>query len=228
MIIDTSSTTARPRAPVPLTTSGTYGQPKVINVVGVRNSFPTWPPVETEPPTIHRHAPGPGTELHSHFNECFGCGEDQPGGLHMSSRVGEQHLVHSAFTVSAEHQGAPGLAHGGLLSCAFDEAIGTAVGQLLRKPAVTAKLETDFRMPVPVGSTLHTIAWIDGTTGRKIYASARGYLDSLDGPVALDARALFVIVQMEHFMHSGDADAWSKVRDGTGAPVETDRWDINP
>ena len=29
------------------------------------------------------------------------------------------------------------------------------MGQLLRRPAVTGKLETDFLKPVPVGSTLH-------------------------------------------------------------------------
>ncbi|MDV6012539.1 PaaI family thioesterase [Haloechinothrix sp. LS1_15] len=182
----------------------------------------------TEPPPIHPDAPDEGSQLHSHFSECFGCGEDQPGGLHMSSAVDTGHVIRSSFTVSAEHQGAPGLAHGGLLACAFDEALGTAVGQLLRKPAVTGKLETDFRRPVPVGSTLHITAWLEGVSGRKVYATARGHLDAPDGTVALDARALFVMVNMEHFTEHGDPGALAKLRDGWREQHPDERWGINP
>ncbi|MBA0124492.1 PaaI family thioesterase [Haloechinothrix sp. YIM 98757] len=200
---------------------------RVVSVDGV-HSVQQWPPVETQPPQVHPKAPEQGAELTSHYSECFGCGEDQPGGLHMSSTIGAGHVVHSSFTVSAEHQGAPGLAHGGLLSCAFDEALGTVVGQLLRKPAVTGKLETDFRRPVPVGSTLHITAELDGTAGRKVYASARGHLGAPDGPVAVEARALFVVVDLEHFTEHGDQDALKKLRDSAREPERTDRWDINP
>lgn len=57
------------------------------------------------------------------------------------------------FTVTENHQGAPGLAHGGLLSLAFDEALGKLMW-LIRTPAVTGRLETDFLLPVPMGRTL--------------------------------------------------------------------------
>jgi len=134
--------------------------------------------------------------------------------------------VHSRFLVTEAHQGAPGLAHGGLLACAFDEALGTAVGNLLHQPAVTGRLETDFRKPVPVGSTLYIDTALDGTAGRKIYANAEGRLDAPDGPLAVSAHALFVIVEFDHFTTHGDTDAHTKLADDDGR--SSGEWNINP
>ncbi|HYN74775.1 MAG TPA: hotdog fold domain-containing protein, partial [Candidatus Limnocylindria bacterium] len=100
---------------------------------------------------------------------------------------------------------APGLAHGGLLSTAFDESMG-ALNWLTRTPAVTARLETDFRRPVPVGSTLHIDAAITGMEGRKIWTGATGRLDAWDGPLAVEAAALFLAVSLEHFRTHGRAE----------------------
>ncbi|PRX44580.1 acyl-coenzyme A thioesterase PaaI-like protein [Prauserella shujinwangii] len=175
----------------------------------------------------HPDAPGPGSKLPQHYEQCFGCGDEVDAGLHIRSAVGDGMVVHSTFTVTEAHQGAPGLAHGGLLACAFDEALGSTVGNLLRRPAVTGKLETDFRRPVPVGSTLHIAAKLDGVAGRKIYASAEGRLDADDGPVAVRARGLFVSVDFTHFTTHGDVNALEKFRAARKARPEKD-WDINP
>ena len=189
-----------------------------------------WPPVPVEPAVPHAHAPKAGTELGVHFGQCFGCGDEFEAGLHLRSTVGEQ-FVHSKFVVTAAHQGAPGLAHGGLLACAFDEALGTTVGNLMRRPAVTAKLETDFRRPVPVGSTLYIAAKLDGLAGRKIYVSADGRLDAEDGPVAVSARALFLVVDFDHFSTHGDPEALEKLA-AQHKKNQEERgqrdWEINP
>jgi len=197
----------------------------VSGVSDKRRPANPWPPVQTEQPEIHPKAPGPGTKLEMHYAECFGCGEVD-NGLYMHSTVGDAGVVYSQFPVTSAHQGAPGLAHGGLLACAFDEALGSTVGNLLRRPAVTGKLETDFLRPVPVGTTLFIAARVDGVAGRKIYASADGHLDSADGPVAVRARGLFVQVGLEHFTTHGDPEALQKF-----APARTkgrEEWDINP
>jgi acyl-coenzyme A thioesterase PaaI-like protein len=187
----------------------------------------SWPPVETEPPTIHEYAPAAGEQLPPHFDECFACGPEQPGGLRIKTEVAENHVVRARFEVTKNHQGAPGLAHGGLLSCAFDEALGAVVGQMLRKPSVTGKLETDFRRPVPVGSVLHIAAKVDGVAGRKVYASAEGRLDAEDGPLAVEARALFITVGLEHFLQHGDVEGWRKIGEKM-SKEERERWDVNP
>ena len=150
-------------------------------------------------PQRHPKAPPIGSQIPSHFGHCFGCGELHPTGLHLVAHAGNGVDLTAEFTVTENHQGAPGLAHGGLLSLAFDEALGKLMW-LLRAPAVTARLETDFLRPVPMGSTLHISARITGQVSRKVYCEAEGRLNSVDGEVAVRAAALFVIVPMNHFL----------------------------
>jgi acyl-coenzyme A thioesterase PaaI-like protein len=162
----------------------------------------TTPPADAVLPDKHPNAPAPGTKLGSHYSRCFGCGDDALGGLRVSSTVGEGLSVTTEFTVTENHQGAPGLAHGGLLALAFDEALG-AVNWLLGAIAVTGRLETDYLLPVPVGTTLHITAQCDGVSGRKIYTSAVGRLDGPEGAVAVRATAIFIQVGVDHFLSNG-------------------------
>ena len=150
-------------------------------------------------PERHAQAPVAGSRIPSHFGHCFGCGELHPTGLHLVAYAGTGLDITAEFTVNENHQGAPGLAHGGLLSLAFDEALGKLMW-LLRAPAVTGRLETDFIKPVPMGSTLHITAEITGQVNRKVYTSAIGRLNSPDGEIAVRAAALYIIVPMDHFI----------------------------
>jgi acyl-coenzyme A thioesterase PaaI-like protein len=166
----------------------------------------TTPPEGSIIPERHPEAPATGSRIPSHFAHCFGCGEKHPTGLHLVAHVGNAMDITAEFVVSENHQGAPGLAHGGLLSLAFDEALGKLMW-LLRAPAVTARLETDFLKPVPMGSKLFITAEITGQVGRKVYCSAVGRLNSLDGEIAVRAAALFVIVPMSQFLQHAPAES---------------------
>ena len=157
------------------------------------------PPAGAKVPQRHPQAPAPGSLLGSHNQDCYGCGASHPAGLHLIAYSGEGMTINAKFTVTELHQGAPGLAHGGLLSCAFDEALGKLMW-LIRTPAVTGRLETDFLLPVPMGRTLYIDARITGQAGRKIYTQAEGRLDSPTGEIAVKASALFIAVPMEHFI----------------------------
>lgn len=159
-------------------------------------------------PQRHPKAPPIGSQIPSHFGHCFGCGELHPTGLHLVAHAGNGVDLTAEFTVTENHQGAPGLAHGGLLSLAFDEALGKLMW-LLRAPAVTARLETDFLRPVPMGSTLHISARITGQVSRKVYCEAEGRLNSVDGELAVKAAALFVIVPMNHFLDNAPKNIWN-------------------
>jgi acyl-coenzyme A thioesterase PaaI-like protein len=152
-------------------------------------------------PERHPKAPEIGTKIPSHFGHCFGCGELHPTGLHLVAHAGAGADLIAEFIVTENHQGAPGLAHGGLLSLAFDEALGKLMW-LIRSPAVTARLETDFLKPVPMGTTLHITARITGQVNRKVYTAAEGRLGGPDGEIAVKAAALFVIVPMSHFLEN--------------------------
>jgi acyl-coenzyme A thioesterase PaaI-like protein len=135
--------------------------------------------------------------LPSHYERCFGCGRDHPTGLHLEMSGDDQTLtVEGSFVVTEHHQGAPGLAHGGVISAAVDEGMGYLLW-LVQSPAVTAHLDVDYRRPVPVGSRLELEGRIDRTQGRKIYASMEG---RVDGKVAVQGRAMYLKVSVEHFV----------------------------
>lgn len=161
----------------------------------------TTPPAGAMIPERHPMAPPVGTKIPSHFGHCFGCGELHPTGLHLVAYAGEGATITAQFTVTQDHQGAPGLAHGGLLSLAFDEALGKLMW-LLRAPAVTGRLETDFLKPVPIGTTLFISAQITGQVNRKVFTSAVGRIGSVDGEIVVRAAALYITVPMDHFLNN--------------------------
>jgi acyl-coenzyme A thioesterase PaaI-like protein len=157
----------------------------------------------TNRPAAHPDAPAPGTDLPAHYAGCFACGLLE-GGLRLRFRTGKDLTLTGTFRVERRHQGAPGLAHGGVLAAVFDEALG-ALQVYFREPAVTANLSVDYRKPVPVGSVLHVRARVDGREGRKLMMSGTARLDAPDGPLAASATALYLVVDDEHFTrHTAD------------------------
>jgi acyl-coenzyme A thioesterase PaaI-like protein len=145
----------------------------------------------------------------------------------MDIRAGEGVEVTAEFTVKPNHQGGPGLAHGGILSTAMDETLGS-VNWLLQVPAVTGRLETDFLRPVPVDAVLHIHAWVTGVDGRKVYSAAEGRIGGPDGPVAIRASALFVQVKLEHFTTHGRPADIKAALDDPDLLKRTRAFEVNP
>lgn len=189
--------------------------------------LPTTPPPDAVLPERNPNAPAPGEPIPSHYTRCFVCGDAHEAGLKLDVVAGEGLSLTGTFTVSEHHQGAPGLAHGGLLTAAFDDALGS-LNWLLSAPAVTGRLETDFRRPVPVGSTLHIHAEVVGVKGRKVFTKAVGRLGAPDGPVALTAAALFIQVPIEHFTANGRAEDVEKAREDRAVRRSVANLEVNP
>jgi len=185
------------------------------------------PPPGAAAPVRHPEAPAPGEPLGSHYEHCFGCGQGQPHGLHMATTAGEGVSVHAEFTVQPAHQGAPGLAHGGVLAAALDETLG-ALGWLLRTIAVTRRLESEFLRPVPVGTTLHLTARCTAVADRKIFCTAEGRVDGPDGPVAVRADALFVEVRVDHFTRNGRPEEIQAAMADPDAVKVARAFEVNP
>jgi acyl-coenzyme A thioesterase PaaI-like protein len=188
---------------------------------------PTTPPADAVLPPRAPGAPAPGTPIGPHYDLCFGCGPQQPDGLQLTAVAGEGLTVDATFTVRAVHQGGPGLAHGGLLTTAMDETLGT-LNWLLHAPAVTGRLETDFVRPVPVDSVLHIHAWVTGVHGRKVYSAAEGRIGGPDGPVAIRAQALFIQVKLEHFTTHGRPEDIKKALDDPDLFKRARAFEVNP
>jgi acyl-coenzyme A thioesterase PaaI-like protein len=84
---------------------------------------------------------------------CYVCGTDNPGGLHVVFEPDDGNGSRATYTVQPGHVGWPGLLHGGLLFALMDESLGWAlIYRGLR--GVTAKTETRFRSTVSVGESL--------------------------------------------------------------------------
>lgn len=167
-------------------------------------------------------APPAGTTVHGHYRGCFGCGDASADGLRMQITMGEGLTISSAYAVTAAHQGAPGLAHGGVLGVAIDEMLGSC-GYLLGTATVTARMEIDYVRPVPVGVVLHLESAILAQHGRKVYVSAEGRLGGPDGAPALTAAGLLVIVGREHFTTHGNPEQIAEVFGGAGSQTPGDR-----
>nr|WP_203599210.1 PaaI family thioesterase [Streptomyces sp. SID10853] len=192
-----------------------------------RTSSGLTPPADAIAPVRHHDAPAPGELLGAHYAHCFGCGEGQPHGLHLQARAGEGVTVTAEFTVKPAHQGAPGLAHGGVLASALDETLGS-LNWLLRVIAVTGRLETDFVRPVPVGTALHLQARVTAVSGRKIYSTATGRIGGPDGPVAVRADALFIEVKVDHFTENGRPEEIRAAMDDPDQIKRARAFEVNP
>jgi acyl-coenzyme A thioesterase PaaI-like protein len=110
-------------------------------------------------------------------------------------------------------EGAPGFAHGGAVATVLDDALGTVL-ILLRRPAVTANLNVDFRAPALLERDLHLEAWSEKVDGRKLHLAGR----LSEGPTVIaEVRALFVEVTLEHFHRGGQPlpDAWNAWPEGS-------------
>ncbi|MGA1596426.1 MAG: PaaI family thioesterase, partial [Candidatus Nanopelagicales bacterium] len=94
-----------------------------------------YPPADAVIPERHGQAPAIGDVVASHYRWCVGCGADHPAGMHMRVVAGEGMTMESTLEVGEYHQGAPGLAHGGIIATAMDEAMGV-LNRLLLVPAV--------------------------------------------------------------------------------------------
>lgn len=187
----------------------------------------TDPPPTAVLPARAAAAPAPGERIPSHYERCFGCGPVHPCGLHLEVTAGDRLDVHATFLVTEHHQGAPGLAHGGVLVTALDDTLG-ALNWMLAVPAVTARLDTSFRRPVPVGSVLHLHAEVVGVLGRMVYCRGEGRLGGHAGRVALTASAVFMQVPLEHFVANGRPEDVAQARDDRQVGHFLAHLEVNP
>ncbi len=122
------------------------------------------------------------------YRRCFVCGRENPIGLKVGFYCDDSR-VWTEFTPREEHQGYPGIMHGGILYTLLDETIGRTA-YLHDKWVLTARVQVRYRHPVPIGSRLRVEGEIVRVRGRAVEASGRALL--ADGTVAAEATGLFI------------------------------------
>lgn len=130
---------------------------------------------------------------------CFVCGRENPIGLHMHFFVDDHNCVHAEFIPQEEHQGFPGVMHGGLITTMLDELIGrTAIAMNLW--CMTVKLDVRFKKPVPIGEPLKLKGEIIKPSSRLI--EGRGEIRLSDGSLAVQAHGTYLKIpdaQLEQY-----------------------------
>ena len=131
-----------------------------------------------------------------HDPACFGCG-DNPAGLRLPRPTAEGvQRYRASFAFGEQHQGGPGIAHGGAVSAALDEACGL-LATWYRFPCVTARIFVRYRRPVAINRPLELEAWLRGERGRRLYVDARLRDDE---ETLAEARCAFLHVPLAHFL----------------------------
>lgn len=136
-----------------------------------------------------------GAELPAHMAHCFGCGPDNPHGIGIRVRVGDEPgTVVCDHVFDHRHQGAPGVSHGGAVAAALDDLFGFVLVSLLT-PAVTQDLSVRYRLPVRLHVPTQLQARLLDHVGRELHMQATVSQDSV---VVATATAVFVEVDLDH------------------------------
>ena len=142
---------------------------------------------------------------------CFACGLENPIGLKMAFYQDEEGRVVAKFTTRDEHQGYPGVVHGGIVTALLDEVLGR-VAIAAERWMVTGRLNIRFRRPVPIGETLTIVG--EAVSWKKRTLEARGEIRLADGQVGAEASGTFLEIPAEKVQGMEDALAfWQVVPD---------------
>ena len=143
--------------------------------------------------------PSPATSrtLDERAHHCFGCGPDNPQGLHLHFTIDAADP--GSITASAPveltqfHEGPPGFIHGGIIATLMDEAM-SKLNRPLNLIAMTRHMAVDYLSPAPLYRPLTIVSRHLRRDGRKLFHSAE--LLSPDGRPLARAQGVFVVIEL--------------------------------
>lgn len=135
-----------------------------------------------------------------HTPYCWGCGPDAEQGLGLRPRL-DGSVVRADLEFARRFEGGPGTVHGGAISAFVDDVLGY-VPVAYGSPGVTARLDTHYIAPVPMGLSVTGEAWMSRIEGRKMWAE--GTIE-FEGRVLVEASALFIAIDFENYQKVFDS-----------------------
>ena len=135
------------------------------------------------------------------YPRCFGCGQQNPIGLRLSFANDGDALV-TRFVPGEDHQGWPGIVHGGIIATLLYEVLENFPYQ---RGIVTMmkRLDTKLRRPGKTGVEIVARAWLAGRSEKEVHVSAT--LTSDDGTLIAEGSAELVILSQEQKIRLGIA-----------------------
>ena len=131
-------------------------------------------------------------------NWCFGCGPENPQGLHLHFAIGSDHrgvTATSTVTLTRLHEGPPGYIHGGVVAVLMDEAM-SKINRPLNLLAMTRHIEVDYLRPSPLRVPLTLVSFTLRREGRKLFHQAE--LTHPDGTLLARGKGVFVVIDPAH------------------------------
>ena len=131
------------------------------------------------------------------YQLCFACGQRNPYGLHMVFQQDGDSIV-CDFMPQVEHQGFPGIIHGGIVASVLDEAL-NRTSMLGNPPTWTMKghLEVRYRRNVPYGPLLRVRAKLKSQRGRLLTATGILTLAEDEAMVLAAAQGTFMALTQD-------------------------------
>lgn len=127
---------------------------------------------------------------------CFVCGQDNPRGLRVKSRV-EGGLVVLNYTTRESDLGWRHSAHGGVVMTLLDEAMTWAAMLNARRACVAAEMTVRLKQPVAVGQLLRVEARVTG--GRSKLFLTEGHVLDAGNKALATASGKYVPMSAEQF-----------------------------
>ncbi len=127
---------------------------------------------------------------------CFVCGQDNPRGLRLKSRI-ENGLVMLDYMPRETDLGWKTQIHGGLSATLLDEVMTWVAIISSRKPCVAAEMTVRFKLPVEVGHSLRAEAKPELVKSRIILASST--LTDDEGRVVAAATGKYMAMSGDQF-----------------------------
>ena len=120
---------------------------------------------------------------------CFVCGQDNPRGLRLRSRVADGR-VWIDYTTRDADRGYRHIVHGGILMTLLDEVMTWAAILSVRRVCVAAEVLTRLKQPVKVGDRLRVEGWVARPGARLILTEGR--ITDVEGKVMLAATGKYM------------------------------------
>jgi uncharacterized protein (TIGR00369 family) len=128
-------------------------------------------------------------ELSGH---CFGCGPENPEGLHLEFAIdAEAHAASASVTLDDRYQGAPGYMHGGIIATLLDEAM-SKLNRPLGLLAMTRQMDVSYLRPAAIGTAMQVRSRFVRRDGRKLFHEAE--LLSTQGEILARCTGLWIVI----------------------------------
>jgi acyl-coenzyme A thioesterase PaaI-like protein len=125
------------------------------------------------------------------YEACFGCGSDNPIGIHVDGFAPIDGGFRATFTPLPEHRGFEDVLHGGIIATALDEMLAWTATLQEDVFVFTGKLELRYRSPAPPGANYVLRGFLDERRGRRLLL--HGDCRTEDGRIVAEASGLYLV-----------------------------------